>query len=709
MRMNGEMYKRPNQEFSRRGSNIFNPYKLGENQIKKRFRYALEVLLASEYYEGTDYGKIYCERREDGKSKIYVDQPELEKKIYDDFINLNKDATKYLVGYTGVGKTTLLRNAFQVFDRNIKEKDGNLIIYLSFYTTITAIEGDERDIVKTALISEIEAAITYLSGGTYVERLMQYNDDFYKEFYEYIYKNNNALIHQYPNNPIYTAELTEKNIYRKILDDLANKDPLDYSLSQLKFFLKKYKKRKGTNFKNIVFIFDDIETRSIEYQSELMELAWHIKKCLQTFKDRDFYLKILISLRNYSFRMHCIRAKEAFREIEKDDIILKDYVPSLSDVLEKRVDYVLKNKKIVEKVKEPDSWKISVMNLEIILQKLYGEYDKMILDLTHNNLFKSMQLLMRILTNKRHLGKYEIFNEGAFVIDPKNYKLTNKSVDKAVLGNDDVFYSLVYGEEDAYQDTNDYYMTNIMHYIKKENKETELMGIYIIQFLIKQKLCIATDVYDGFDSKEGNEIVDEILDIFSLSVDEQKDMRNGLKAMMKKLYEGGVLLQSFIEPVLEDDEAFKREYREDMKVYLSFRGYRLYCLLEANSLLFQTYRDDIDTNIEENDILTLQLSKYKRIKYCLQYCEYLFCKETAYIVRAKSKKLFMECFGEKVSVVILMLGLRESINIYFSRDSNERDESRKAYNALARKINIFLEQINNRESLDFKTLKLFME
>lgn len=113
-----------------------------------------------------------------------------------------------------------------------------------------------------------------------------------------------------------------------------------------------------------------------------------------------------------------------------------------------------------------------------------------------------MQLLMRILTNKRHLGKYEIFNGGSFIIDPKNYKLMNQSIDKSMPGNDDVFYSLVYGEEDAYQDANDYYMTNIMHYVKKENKETELMGIYIIQFLIKQELCIATDAYDGFDSKE---------------------------------------------------------------------------------------------------------------------------------------------------------------------------------------------------------------
>ena len=101
----------------------------------------------------------------------------------------------------------------------------------------------------------------------------------------------------------------------------------------------------------------------------------------------------------------------------------------------------------------------------MILQKLYGEYDKMILDLTHNNLFKSMQLLMRILTNRRHLGKYEIFNDGAFDIDPQKYKLANPSVDKGIPGNDVVFCSLAYGEEEAYRDANDYYMTNVMHYM----------------------------------------------------------------------------------------------------------------------------------------------------------------------------------------------------------------------------------------------------
>lgn len=186
-------------------------------------------------------------------------------------------------------------------------------------------------------------------------------------------------------------------------------------------------------------------------------------------------------------------------------------------------------------------------------------------------------------------------------------------------------------------------------------------------------------------------------------------MRQGLNAMMQKLYEGGVLLQSFVEPIFEDGNAFKREYKEDMKVYLSLRGYRLYSMLEVNSLLLQTYRDDIDTDLEENDILTLQLSKYERIKYCIQYCAHLFNVETDYILRMKSKKLFIDCFGKKTAVVIVMSGIRESIKIYFLRDSYEKSELRKEYNALAKNINSFLEQENNNEGLDFEILNLFKE
>ncbi len=206
------MFRSPNKEMKRRDNKMFNPFQLGDNQIAKKFQRAFNVLLSSEYYEGTDLGKFYNERREDGRSKIYVDQEELEERVYREFINIDKDITKFLVGYTGVGKTTLLRNIFQIFDRDVNEIDNNLVIYFSFYSMSSARNGKKKDVVQKAVIDALEMAITYLSGLSYAERLISYNDEYYKGLFEYIYENNKMLIHSYRNSPQYTEDLNEKNI-----------------------------------------------------------------------------------------------------------------------------------------------------------------------------------------------------------------------------------------------------------------------------------------------------------------------------------------------------------------------------------------------------------------------------------------------------------------------------------------------------------------
>ena len=697
------MFRSPNKDMKYKDNKIFNPYQLGENQIAKRFQYALSALLTSEYYEGTDLGKIYNERRADGRSKIYVDQPELEARIYKEFIDLEGDVTKFLVGYTGVGKTTLIRNIFQVFDRKISEKDGNLVIYFSLYSMMPAIHGGINNAVQNGIISALEMATTYLSGSSYAERLLSYDEKYYKELFYYINENNESFIHNYRNSPKYTEKLDKENIYMRILNWLEEEDPLDYALSQFKFYLK----RSNKQFKNIILIFDDIEAKSIEYHNELIELSWHIKKCLQAYKDRNYTFKILITLRNYSFRMQQIRLKEAFREIDKNDIILKDSVPNLSKVLDVRLNYILSHKNILSKVKERDTWKIAAKNLNIILNKLYGQYDQMLLALTHNDIFKSMKLLMRIVTNKKHLGKYEIFNNGAFIIEPQRYSFRNYLYDQTMPGNDDVFYSLVYGEAEGYQDIGDYYLSNIMHYKKVEGVETELFGIYIIQFLINEKIYMGNTEYDGFKTKEGGEIVETILNIFDLCNDNEKELMNrGIRAMMKKLYEGGVLLQSIIEPKREDGNSFSREYSDDLQVYLSLRGFQLYQMLKANSLLFEVYRDDIDTDMEDNDILTLNLSKFRRLKYCLMYTSYLFRKEARYLRNISDKNLYRDVLGNEIATSILMKGIKESIFTYYNYDSEDKDKLVNIYNSLAHEMNGVLKEIQINDNVDLVNVEL---
>ncbi|MBD5455027.1 MAG: hypothetical protein HDR23_00860 [Lachnospiraceae bacterium] len=710
------MFRSPNTYFFKNND----PYAYGVNQLKKQFKWTISALLSTEYYAGSDYGKIYSERRADGKSKIYVDQKDLEDRLQLQFMDLNEDVTKFLVGATGVGKTTLIRNFFKVFGRDVVEENGNLIIYVSLYSMVSAKENIPEKSLISAIDSSVREAITYISGLKYIDRLKQYDDQFYSDFFDFIEINNNHLIHLYPESPEYTEKLKLGNPKKTILNYIMSTAALDYDLSLLKYYIHIGNDKQ---FQNLIFIIDDIEGLNLEHTNIIVETMLHVKKCLQAkrtnlddlkmsdapfLKDRErtYNVKTLIAARNYSFRnIRWERKRTAYREINRSDVILKDTVPPLSEIINARVNCLENNPHILEKYVKKQVFIDESKKLIYILKNLYGKYDDMLLALTHNNIFLSMKLLMRIITNKQFVGKDEIDIKGAFDIDPSIYSSVSNKKDVAPFSNDDVFFALSYGEGNMYVDGDDYYLTNIMHYKKHYEIDTRILGIYIIQNLISSNMYFDKNGYDFELSIEGTEISNRILELFNFpSKDEVESFKKGLTLMLKHLYEGGILLQSIIEPKYDDAKDYKREYCPDMKIYLSRRGVKLYEMLGLNSLLMQVYRDDIDTDLENNDVGTVNLNPVNRILYIIQYVRGLFEIEAGYLRLVNDKEKYYTSMGSQFATVILMRGIKESIDTYYVV-SSEREQIVKAYNDLAKDMEEFICDYNEADTYKFENVE----
>lgn len=701
------MYKSPNGNQSIKRNQRDNYFAMGNNNLSVRFKKALSILLSTEYYEGSRYGKVYNKTGPNGKSKIYVDQPEMEERFCEQFINLEDDAVKFLVGPTGVGKTTLIRNMFHVFDRDVVVTDNNLVIYVSFYSMISYFEKDTESnrVVQDALLGAINAAISYLDNSNYVDRLSGYTDDYYEKFYDFIYENNKILIESFRNTSENVEKMKKENGKKVILDWLVINKPVDYHMCQLKYYLNLYKERTNQMFNNVILILDDIESMDSQYADSILECAYHCKKCMQANAGREYYFKALVSMRNYSYRIQQIRRKEAFREIPWNDVIMKDIVPGLSDVLDKRARYVLDLDEVVNLVENREAFQEASNKLQIILQRMYGQYDKMILSLTHNNIFKSMTLLLRIITNKSHFGKYEIDrfkHKGAFSILARDYSIENSSDNSEIPGNDAVYYALVYGEQRVYFDNEDYYLTNIMHYKYREGVDTEIFGIYIIQYFIKAGVSLQDPSYDGFESILSTKVIADIMGLYSFPTATQtQSTYDGLRFMMEHLYKGGVLLQSIIEPIKEDSESVNRVYIPEMKVYLSLRGGQLYKMLSYNSLLFATYRDDIDTNINNNDVATLDMTMDERMFYCLEYIDYLSDKEISLLRRVSDYRNYILTMGSELVVIILMKGMEETIRVYYTNETPAKQRIVEKYNSIESEVNNFLDEIHKESNVMF--------
>ena len=101
------MYQSPNANKIMKMNQRNNPFSLGNNNLHARFKKALSILLSTEYYEGSKYGKVYNQFKNDGRSQIYINQPMLESKIQKQFVEIENDVVKFLVGPTGDRKSVV--------------------------------------------------------------------------------------------------------------------------------------------------------------------------------------------------------------------------------------------------------------------------------------------------------------------------------------------------------------------------------------------------------------------------------------------------------------------------------------------------------------------------------------------------------------------------------------------------------------------------
>lgn len=722
------MSNSPNKRLRSQKLKPFNYYAHGNNQLFRKYRTAFEILLTREYYEGTEFGTYYNTFVKDDeggiKSEIYIRQPNIERLIKNEIIENNSDMFKYLVGYMGVGKTTLIRNMFNVFNRKTSEFNDNLVIYISFFAMASE-DNEPIESIRTVIKGALDSAITYLSGyKTRAERIAHEDDEYYINFYAFIEDNNPTFAASIDDSKL-LDEMKKADCFEKeYVNELYNRAPIDSLMTLMKYYLSQ---ENNSRFSNVIIIFDDLETQPIECIKEVLKLGAHINKCLKGLGYRHYRVKQIVSLRSYTFRQcDCRRSFGALR-IESSDVIIKNEVPSLTQIIKARM-------KVISKKLEKKSFNPSITakldnrldnaydNLEFVLNTTYGQYDKMLLNLTHYNLFNAMKLLIRIVSNNRYVGKKEKEKKGSFKVDINNYDLKNKSENSANPGNNDVFFALVYGSDNIYIDSKDYYLMNILHYHSDEKVNTELLGIYIIQYLIKHGIYINWETvdststpkqskayidYKSFEPVESVALVNELSRLYDRADSiSYNSILMGFELMIKHLYNGGALLQDIAYPVLDDDTELGRNYehKEGVRVYLSLRGKQLYEMLKYNSLLLEVYRDDIDTNLENNEKSTVSLYVIDRIKYCLDYVEHIHNREQMLMSLVGNKKGYIENLGSELAVVVLMKGIRQSIITYFSDATEKRALIVGKYNQIAGKINKSIRLINENNDTSFKSI-----
>lgn len=663
-------------------SEMYSPRKEQKrNQIGRKFSNIFNLLLDPRYYEGTIYGQNFNRLNSDKTSKIYVRDP-LEDAL-EEFCNSEVSAIRYLVGFTGMGKTMLLRNLFKVQDRDIHFYGDHLVIYVSFYYANLNADIPQQS-VESEIIKYLIRAIEELLPSS----LTLFNDDdgFWDGLYDYMKLNKPISIQNSEIVPGLSLRETfmlsgNKSIERKkmLLFQASEKNRLEYYASMLKYLLSLTNK-----VHSVYFIFDDIESKEGVFHRPVVEVARHLHSCFNCLGRNDILTKTIVSLRAYTFRSNIDRQLEARREqIEKNTIFKRETV-ALNDIFDARFKELVEILKTEDAAQNKQAYFEAVQQVKKVSQQIESSFSKIILSLANCNLCHAMAMYNSILTNAEWIAKNEIETAGAFRISSESYRLTAKTV----------FHALACGNSAVYTDRHNNYFPNILYNGKEEG--TELFNLMILRYL---KSKGATDLY-GEVYVDQSTIICELSDLFinsSDSLTSAERWRDHILTSLNFLYRSGVLLKSIYDIEYINDNQIERGDSQRSKLYISPRGQFLYGLFSQNALLLELYRDSIYTNLEGNDRLTSEMRTVDILNYLLSYIERLFEYEKRYIGNAiQNLKKYQEYFGSEFLISPLLEGLAKNIKSYFQKEKSGE------YSALMTRVDIFLKNINQYIALIFE-------
>ncbi len=678
------MIRCPNDTYSHKSAK--EPIK---NQIGRRFSDIFDKLLDPGYYEGTLNGRLFKKIKADGTSKIYIPDP-LESKL-DELCSQKSNALSYLVGFTGMGKTTLLRNYFKVQNRDVHVRNNELILYISFYYANLNSDHPQKS-VENEVIRYFQRAIFKL--GQAFPEIVEEDEVFWNNLYDYIETNKPVSLQNgefTPESPSFNiVDLygipTKKTVEQKKaqLSMACRENRIDYYSSMLKYLIGKAEK-----VQKVYLIFDDIESKEAIFHRPVVEVARHLHSCLSCTDEQDILLKTIVSLRAYTFRSNLDRQLEARREqIERHTIFKKETV-ELDRIFEARFSELQDILGTSENAKVKTSYDTAVTQVQIVSQQLNNGFYSTILNLANCNLCKAMVMFNSVLVNAEWIAKYETEDSGGFQISADNYRLTSKTV----------FRALACGNELAYSDIFNNSFPNLLHNEKEEGEE--LINLLILRYVIRKG---ATDLY-GETYVERCELINDISNIFINNLDSDvivTQWREKITSSVNYLYDNGILLRSIYDIEILEDKVIERKSSRANKMYASPRGLLLFSLFPQNALLLELYRDSINVDLEGNDRLTNDMKTYEVMQYLILYIGKLFDYEKKYIGEASQNLLrYQEFFGSELLVSLLLEGVVKNIKSYFKEDCNENASLMKMVYALLNRITLYNATLSRTKRVNF--------
>lgn len=639
---------------------------LGENNLRREFRDCFSIILSSCYEDDTISARYFNKLNEDGTSCYYVSQPEIEEKL-NTFLQSLVDDDKYLIGFTGIGKTTLLKNFFKINDAEpFFTNSGKLIAYLSVFSD----DIKDEDALLHVFCSFMQTIVDKL-----IEKIPFDSQcaEHQESLYQYAIQKKKRLVVEEIN-----FESTPKNT-AQLLNMFKNQHPLDFYATLISFLIEKI--NIGSSLvRELILVYDDIEAQKPELHIPFISFAEEIAAKLKgTAHRRTYVVKSLISMRNYTFRFHYARQSDARRNYT-EDVILKKKIPRMKEIFNKRFQVYYDNEDIRAAIPNEQRWTDATAVLARVVDDI-ADFGDTISAIANYDISHSLKMFLRVLTNHRWFAPDETYYQGSYAsLDPEVYQPVKERTFKA----------LTYGEETIFVDSEDNLLPNVLRFHEEEeDSDVELMPLYVMEYMLSMQRSNEVTLY-GEHSIEGKSLKESIVRILQL-----KDREELVDYVIGRLYIQRCLLRSIFqaeEQCGDHHRSRSRKYDSSYNLYLSLRGNKIMELLANDSLLLEFFRDDIDTNIPGNKVPSADMLQTHKLLYLIDYCTHLFKKEQIYISKADQEQYF-RWFGGSFVTFRLLRGIYNTYRYYYKK--KDTDDAQSVWDAVNNLFNSMHSYQNN--------------
>lgn len=587
----------------------------GHGNFYRRFKTYFDVLLKSE-------------RVSEDKEKFnasYVNNSSIELEIRE-LIERDYGSVISLVGPKGVGKSTIIRYIFEEGNRPRIMNNDTLVLPIYLIST-----SDIRTTLNNLITNTIMSGSRIL-GDKY--RVNMTDDN----LYNFIYNTKPVLLEDYT-IPFDSSAATRIQNLKKI-------DPYAYAVEALKYHIYQSKKRI-----KVLLIIDDMETKSAEYQVNIVKSIMLLRECMKNFGEFPNYLifTCLFTCRPATLEVIGRRAldlgfphissvfiskasnfeKIIEKRIENSLLLFGDYLKNYTDHFSYDTEKNLK-------------WCEDIENMNKFILRITNKYGEMILALSNQNLRYAIGVIRRIIECSHWYDGGH--NMGAF--DIRDYTEASEAniIRSAILGKNPYL-----GHNPS--SPAEYTYANFLY--NSESPLSDLIIVYIIRYFFQlAKIKKVNSVKLG-KIKNILEICYDVK-IIDLYIEEVIGyMRNAELIRTDKQESDTIADDIYIIPM--EKLFFGWKLLSEISVFSEFCLHSTYI---SRNLYDDIFRNDEKVTKEEKMFLAIS-----------DFIADIANKEGEIIKRVKSKsfaRIFIENFGDFVICEHMLKGLERSVGRYYA-------------------------------------------